>query len=164
MPSLLSSLHRFALIPAALATVATTQAAADNWAPNLTATAAWHSNATYADRSSDQFESLQLNADILAGRRYPFGRDDALVLTGHFAGDWWPRYNDLTRGAAGGRAEWRHQFRRNEGDRPSWSQHRRLGQCAKTLQRFHARDAPPRGGVVRRTNRDVRFRCKRDID
>ena len=83
---------------------------ADDWSPNLTATAAWHSNATLADRSSDQLESLQLNADILAGERYPFGRDDALILTGHLAGDWWPRYNDLTRGAAGGRAEWRHQF------------------------------------------------------
>jgi hypothetical protein len=110
MSSSLSPFHRFALITAVLATVPTTLAAADNWAPNLTATAAWHSNATYADRSSDQLESLQLNADILAGRRYPFGRDDALVLTGHFAGDWWPRYDDLTRGVAGGRAEWRHQF------------------------------------------------------
>ena len=110
MSSRPSSLHRLALISAALITVATSLTAADNWAPNLTATAAWHSNATYADRSSDQLESLQLNADILAGRRYQFGRDDALVLTGHFAGDWWPRYNDLTRGAAGGRAEWRHQF------------------------------------------------------
>lgn len=100
---------RFTSALVAVATVATLLRA-DDWAPNLTATAAWHSNATLADRSSDQLESLQINADILAGQRYPFGRDDALILTGHLAGDWWPRYNDLTRGAAGGRAEWRHQF------------------------------------------------------
>jgi hypothetical protein len=85
-------------------------AGADDWAPNLTATAAWHSNATYADQSDDQLESLQLNADILASRRYQFGRDDSVRLSAHFAGDWWPSYNALLRGAAGGRAELRHQF------------------------------------------------------
>ena len=83
---------------------------ADKWSPNLTAAGTWHSNATLADRSSDQLESLQLHADILASDRYAVGRDDALHLTAHFAGEWWPRYDSLTRGAAGGRAEWRHQF------------------------------------------------------
>jgi hypothetical protein len=109
MISRLPSHWRFTSALVAVATVANFLRA-DDWAPNLTATATWHSNATLADRSSDQLESLQLNADILAGQRYPFGRDDALILTGHLAGDWWPRYSDLTRGAAGGRAEWRHQF------------------------------------------------------
>jgi hypothetical protein len=85
-------------------------ARADEWAPNLTATPVWHSNATHADNSDDQLDSLQLKADILASKRYAFGRDDALHLSGHFAGEWWPRYNRLLSGAAGGRAEWRHQF------------------------------------------------------
>ena len=84
--------------------------AADDWAPNLTASAVWHSNATYADQSDDQLESLQINADVLASQRYPFGRDDSVRLSAHFAGDWWPNYRELLRGVAGGRAELRHQF------------------------------------------------------
>jgi hypothetical protein len=83
---------------------------ADEWAPNLTANAIWHSNATQANRSIDQLDSLQINADILASERYAFGKDDALLLSGHFGGDWWPRYNGLLSGSVGGRAEWRHQF------------------------------------------------------
>jgi hypothetical protein len=83
---------------------------AEDWAPNLTTTATWHSNATYAENSDDQLESLQLSADILAAQSYALGRDDAVRLSAHFAGDWWPRYNQLLRGAAGGRAELRHQF------------------------------------------------------
>jgi len=83
---------------------------ADDWAPNLTTTAAWHSNATNAESSDDQLDSLQINADILAAQRYPLTRDDTLQLAAHFAGDWWPRYTELLRGAAGGRAELRHRF------------------------------------------------------
>lgn len=83
---------------------------ADEWAPNLTVNAAWHSNATLADQTADQLDSLQVNADLLSTQRYAYGRDDALYLTAHLAGDWWPRYNALLRGAAGGRAEWRHTF------------------------------------------------------
>jgi len=88
----------------------TTVARADDWAPNLTMTATWHSNATLADESDDQLESLQLSADMLASERYEFGRDDTLRLSGHLAGDWWPRYDALLRGAVGGRAELRHRF------------------------------------------------------
>lgn len=88
----------------------TAAARADNWAPNLTATATWHTNATNADRSANRFEALQTSADLLAGERYALGRDDALHFTGHLAGEWWPRYSELLRGALGGRAEWRHQF------------------------------------------------------
>ena len=83
---------------------------ADDWAPNLTTTATWHRNATLADQSEDQIESMRLNADMLASKRYQLGRDDSVQFTGHLAGDWWPRYNGLLRGAAGGRAEARHQF------------------------------------------------------
>lgn len=83
---------------------------ADDWAPNLTTTATWHSNATNADRSEDQLDSLQLHADMLASQRYELGPDDTVRLTAHFAGEWWPRYSGLLRGAAGGRAALRHQF------------------------------------------------------
>jgi len=85
-------------------------ARADNWAPNLTATAVWNSNVTHAERSNDQLDSLLITADVLASQRYPFGRDDSLHLRGHLAGDWWPRYNGLLTGAVGGRAEWAHTF------------------------------------------------------
>ena len=97
--------HLLVLVFAASAALA-----ADDWAPNLTASAVWHSNATHADQSEDQLESLQINADVLASQRYPFGRDDSVRLSAHFAGDWWPNYRELLRGAAGGRAELRHQF------------------------------------------------------
>jgi hypothetical protein len=102
------SLRSVCLLCAALAF--STVLRADNWAPNLTATATWHSNATNADLTSDQLESLQLNADILASERYALGRDNTVRLTARFAGDWWPRYSALLRGSAGGRAEFRHQF------------------------------------------------------
>lgn len=78
--------------------------------PNLTTVATWQSNATQAEESDDQIDTLQLNADLLASERYAFGRDDALHLTLHAAGDWWPRYDQLFTVAGGGRAEWRHQF------------------------------------------------------
>ena len=94
----------------ACAVLATLPARADEWAPNLTMLAAWDSNVTNADVSSDQIDSLQLKADLVASQRYPFGRDDSLHLTAHFAGDWWPRYNGLTSGAAGARAAWQHKF------------------------------------------------------
>jgi hypothetical protein len=84
--------------------------AADDWAPNLTLVGAWDSNATNADVSTDQIDSLRLTADLIATQRYPFGRDDAAHVTAHFGGEWWPRYNGLTSGAAGGRLDWRHQF------------------------------------------------------
>ena len=56
---------------------------------------------------------MQLNADIIASKRYEFGADDSVRLGAHFAGDWWPSYNALLSGAAGGRAELRHQFGAN---------------------------------------------------
>jgi hypothetical protein len=99
---------RFATLAAAvLCAGATTRA--DNWQPNFTTGAVWHNNATNAT-GLDQIDSLQLRADLLAAQKYPLGRDDALQLSGHLGGDWWPRYNGLMTGAAGGRAEWRHTF------------------------------------------------------
>lgn len=83
---------------------------AENWAPNLTLTSAWHDNASNAIDSADQIDSFQLNADLVASQRYEVGRNDALYLTAHLAGEWWPRYKQLLGGGAGARAEWRHTF------------------------------------------------------
>lgn len=83
---------------------------AEDWAPNLTLTGAWHDNASNGIASADQIDSLQLHADVVASQRYSFGRHDALHLTAHFAGEWWPRFDQLLGGAAGARAEWRHMF------------------------------------------------------
>ena len=85
-------------------------ARADNWAPNLTATAGWNSNVTHATASKDQIDSLEIKADVLASQRYEFGARDSLHLRAHLAGDWWPRYRALLTGAVGGRAEWQHKF------------------------------------------------------
>jgi len=83
---------------------------AENWAPNITLTAGWQSNASNAVLSSDQIDSLQMTVDGVASDRYGFGRDDSLHLTGHVAAEWWPRYELLMTGAIGARAEWRHKF------------------------------------------------------
>jgi len=97
-------------LAAGCAFVGAVAARADNWAPNLTTTAAWHRNASNADASADQISALALQADLLSTQRYPFGRADALHLTAHLGGEWWPRFRGLTQGALGGRAEWRHAF------------------------------------------------------
>jgi hypothetical protein len=88
----------------------TGNARADDWEPNLTTAALWHSNATNADTTTDQIDSLQLQADLLASQRYAYSRDDSVHLAGHIAAEWWPRYNGLMTGAVGARAEWRHKF------------------------------------------------------
>lgn len=101
-----------ALLAAAfLGTAATaTHAASTDWAPNVTWTGAWHSNATNAPASADKLDSLQLNADLLSSRDYQLGASDTIRLTAHLNGDYWPRYRKLLTGAAGGRAEFRHTF------------------------------------------------------
>lgn len=102
----------FRLARLALAFVAAAAAsallAADDWAPNLTTTAAWHDNATQAVASADRLDSLQLNADLLSAKDYALGRAGTLRLTAHLGGDWWPHYRKLLSGAAGGRADWSH--------------------------------------------------------
>ncbi len=102
--------HAGFLLCAAALLLATAPLRADNWAPNLTTFATWHDNATNAEATVDQIDSLEIGTDILASQRYSFGRDDALQLTGHFAGEWWPRYRGLLNGAAGARAAWLHTF------------------------------------------------------
>lgn len=85
-------------------------ATADDWAPNATLSAVWNSNATNANLDSDQIDTLQFKADILASQRYGLGQDDSFHLSGHAAGEWWPRYDGLLGGAIGARLEWRHKF------------------------------------------------------
>jgi hypothetical protein len=95
---------------AVIAFITATPARADDWAPNLTTSALWHSNASNADVTTDQIDSLQFKADVLASQRYPYGRDDSAHLSAHLAAEWWPRYNGLMTGAGGVRAEWRHKW------------------------------------------------------
>lgn len=83
---------------------------ADNWAPNLTLTGLWNSNATNAQLDSDQIDTLQFKADMLASKRYGLAANDSLHLSGHAGGEWFPRYSDLLHGALGARIEWRHKF------------------------------------------------------
>ena len=99
---------RLALLVVALASL--TVVRADDWAPNLTLTGAWHSNASNANRADDRIDALQTEADILASQRYSFGHNDSIHPTLHVGGEWWPRYHGLNRAALGGRVEWRHKF------------------------------------------------------
>lgn len=85
-------------------------ARADDWAPNLTLAGVWDSNVTNAELESDQIDSLQFKADLLASKRYGLAANDSLHLSGHAGGEWWPRYDGLLNGAVGGRIEWRHKF------------------------------------------------------
>ncbi len=98
------------LLASLLLAGAVTARAAEDWAPNLTTTATWNSNATNSQESLDQIDSIALLADLLSSRSYAVGRTDALLVTAHLGAEWWPRYRGLTRGAAGGRVEWRHTF------------------------------------------------------
>jgi hypothetical protein len=82
----------------------------DDWAPNLTSTLAYHTNASLADRSTDKIDALLINADLVALKRFDWNPTEYAQLTGHAAGDWWPQYRKLTRGIFGGRAEMRHRF------------------------------------------------------
>lgn len=103
-------LRRLAAFVLAAALAAPFAASAADWAPNLTLAGIWHDNATNSENSADQLDSLQLNADILASQSYAFGLGDTLQLSGHAAGDWWPRYQELLGGAIGARAAWQHRF------------------------------------------------------
>lgn len=98
------------LIALALPFTSALHAAATEWAPNVTTTAAWHDNANNALSSADQLDSLQLNADLLSSNDYKLGPTDTLRATAHLGGDYWPRYRKLLTGTAGGRAGWLHAF------------------------------------------------------
>lgn len=94
----------------AITLLAAVCAGAQEWAPNLTVTTTWQDNATNAKPADDRISGLQFEADMIASHRYSLGRDDSLHPSAHFAAEWWPRFNGLTRGAAGARLAWRHKF------------------------------------------------------
>lgn len=101
------------LLPVSLAVVlggAGTPLAAEDWAPNLTFGATWHDNATNAEATADQIDSLHLGADAIASEDYPLGSSDKLRLSGVFSGEWWPKYERLAFASFGGRAGWHHTF------------------------------------------------------
>jgi hypothetical protein len=88
----------------------TAGARAANWAPNLTTSATWDSNASQARSSSVQIDGLEIQADVLASESVALGPQDALHGTAHLNATWWPRFERLNTAAAGARGEWRHRF------------------------------------------------------
>lgn len=87
-----------------------TVAAPLGWAPNLTTTATWDSNASNADRSADVIGALQLRGDVAASTRLALDTDNALLLGGHVAGESWPRFSLLDQVSFGPRLTWQHKF------------------------------------------------------
>ena len=80
------------------------------WAPNITTTASWNSNATNANRSADVIGALQLRADFAAVTRLALGTDDALLVGASISVEAWPRFDELDRIALGPRLAWTHKF------------------------------------------------------
>jgi hypothetical protein len=83
---------------------------ADEWAPNLTVTGVWNSNATNANLGSDKISAFQTTADLVATKSFQFGGSDSLHPGLHAAAEWWPQYAQLTTGAVGVSGEWQHKF------------------------------------------------------
>ena len=101
------ALHRLAFGCSLLASL--TAAPAD-WAPNITTTATWNSNATNASRSSDIIGALALRADLGVSHRFTPGTDDALIVGAQLAAEAWPRFDGLDRATLGPRLAWQHKF------------------------------------------------------
>lgn len=80
------------------------------WAPDLTTSTMWDSNATNADRSPDAIGALQLRAEFEAARLLSLGRDDALFFGAHLVAEAWPRFDGLDRVTFGPQLSWRHKF------------------------------------------------------
>lgn len=80
------------------------------WAPTLEVRATWNDNITNANRSTDQIDALSTGLDAGAATRIGLASNDALLLSGHLASDWTPRFDDLREHGLGGRAEWEHKF------------------------------------------------------
>mgnify|MGYP001547938730 FL=1 len=80
------------------------------WAPTLTATAVWQSNASNADRSADILGDLQFRADLAAQQRVSLGRDDSLLLGARLETEAWLRFDGLNRAALGPTVSWSHKF------------------------------------------------------
>lgn len=83
---------------------------ADDWSPNLTATATWQNNATNAELDGDKVDGLQSEWDLVASQRYALGATDSFHPTLHLGAEWWPKFDGLSRGLAGVQGEWRHTF------------------------------------------------------
>ena len=98
--------HVFFLCASAVAFAA----APADWAPSLTTTATWNSNANNANRSSDIIGALELRADATLTHRFALGSDDALFVAGQLAADAWPRFSGLDAASLGPRLAWRHKF------------------------------------------------------
>jgi hypothetical protein len=80
------------------------------WAPNLTTTATWDSNASNADRSADVIGALQLRSEFAAATRLALDTDNALLLGGHLVAEAWPRFQGLDQVSFGPRLTWQHKF------------------------------------------------------
>jgi len=80
------------------------------WAPNLTTTATWDSNASNASRSADIVGALQLQAEADVAQRISLGGDDALFAGARLSAAAWPRFDGLDRAALGPRLAWQHKF------------------------------------------------------
>lgn len=98
------------LIALLLPVAAFAAAPVPDWSPNATWTAAWNNNASNGEATWDRVGALQLGADVLASSQFNFGAGDAAHATLHLAGDWYPRFSKLDRGAVGGRLDWQHTF------------------------------------------------------
>ena len=85
-------------------------AAPTDWAPNITTTATWDSNATNADRASDTIGALQLRAGLDVTHRIAFAGNNALFVGAQFTAEAWPRFDGLDRSAVGPRLAWQHKF------------------------------------------------------
>lgn len=80
------------------------------WAPNITTTATWNSNATNAGRASDTIGAFQLRADADLTHRFSLGLDDALFSSARLGLEAWPRFDGLDRATLGPRLAWQHKF------------------------------------------------------
>ncbi len=85
-------------------------ACAAGWAPTLTTTATWQSNASNADRASDIIGALQLRVDAASTHRFSLGRDDSLFLGARLEAEASPRFESLNRAALGPTLTYAHKF------------------------------------------------------
>jgi hypothetical protein len=85
-------------------------AASAGWAPNITTTVTWNSNATNADRSAEVIGALALRAEVASAVRFALGPDDALFAGGSLRATAWPRFDGLDQAAIGPRLTWQHKF------------------------------------------------------
>lgn len=90
--------------------LASALAAPADWAPNLTSSATWNSNATNASRAADVIGALALRAEAASSARFALGTDDALFAGAAVSLEAWPRFDGLDRAVVGPRFTWQHKF------------------------------------------------------